>query len=303
MKKIIRTSLFASLILVACQREVSDEKKQTPPGTLNDFFQQNRSSFETFTITSSSPEQVVTSKGTKLFFPPNAFVDENNTPVNGNINVGVKEIVTPLEMIFTDMPTSSGGRLLESGGEYYITLKQTNRNLKLASGNFLKIQLPDAGGTANGMQVFNGAAAADGSINWIENNKPGNVVVSDSVLYTGRTLFCDSIDWVNCDKFINDPTVEFTVYPGNTPSADSTNVFVHLTGRNTVAKLYPAQGSNYFKSNMLPAVPSTIIGISKKNGQFYASIIPVNIQNGQSATLNFLPYTPEQLKVTLGSLR
>jgi hypothetical protein len=303
MKKIISIILFASLILVACQREVSDQnRRQTTPGTLNDFFQQNRSSFEIFSVASSSPGQVATSKGTKLFFPPNAFVDENNVPVNGNIKVEVKEIVTPLEMIFNDMPTSSGGRLLESGGEYYITLKQNNRNLKLASGNFLKIQLPNAGGTANGMRVFNGVVGADQSVNWVVNNNPGNVVVGDSSLFSGSLLFCDNVNWINCDKFVNGPTVEFTVFPGNALSTDSTNVFVHLTGKNTVAKINWTQGLNYFKSNMLLAVPSTIIGISKKNGQFYASIIPVNIQNGQSITLNFTPYTIEQLKTRLANL-
>jgi hypothetical protein len=303
MKKILSISLFASIILVACQKELSRVNSgETTAGTLTHFFLQNRSSTEAFSIASSSPGQVITSKGTKISFPANAFVDENNNAVTGAVKIEVKEIITPMEMILNDMPTTSGNRLLESGGEYNIKVSQNNRKLKLAPGNFLKIQLPDAGVSANGMQVFNGVRDANESVNWIPNNNPGNFVVRDS-LFLRTELICDSINWINCDKFVNDPTVEYSVYPGNAPSADSTNVFIHLTGRNSIVKMNWTQGLSYFNSRMVLAVPSTIIGVSKKNGQMYLSVIPVNIQNGQSVTLNFSSYTEAQMKARLAQLR
>ena len=137
----------------------------------------------------------------------------------------------------------------------------------------------------------------------VPNTSPGNVVVGDSTLFSNTNLFCDEINWINCDKFVNEPTVEFTVYPGNAPSGDSTNVFVHLTGRNTVVKMNWTQGLNYFKSNMLLAVPSTIVGISTKNGQLFASIGAANVQHGGSTAMNFVPYTEKELKDRLLKLR
>ncbi|MEO6733720.1 MAG: hypothetical protein ABIN01_21030 [Ferruginibacter sp.] len=300
MKEIISISLIAVFILAACQPEMwLEDEKQTTPGTLNDFVNRNRSSLEVYTVAVSTPGQLTTAKDTKIYFAANAFVDEQNKPVTGAVKIEVKEITTPGEMILNDMPTTSNGRLLESGGEYNIMVSQNGKKLKLAPGNFLKIGLPNAAYAR--MQVFNGVSDASGNVNWVPNNNPGNFVVGDS-LYLRTELLCDSINWINCDRFINEPTVELSVYPGNVPSADSTNVFIHLTGKNAMVKMNWAQGLHYFNSKTVLAMPSSIIGISKKNGLTYISVIAVNVQNGQSVTLNFSPCTESELKAKLALL-
>lgn len=206
-------------------------------------------------------------------------------------------------MILNNMPTVSDGKLLESGGEFQITVAQNNSPLKLAPGQFIKISIPNTGRNLQGMQVFKGVPDSAGEVNWKLNTNPGNFVVQDSTLFANSNLFSDDVNWINVDKFVNEPTVAFSVYPGNFPSGDSTNVFVHLTGRNTVVKMNWLQGQSYFKSDMLLAVPSTIIGLSTKNGEMYASITSVDVRGGASVTMNFLPYTEKQLKDRLSKLR
>lgn len=291
---------------LSCQREVSvivdTPAPPDTPGTLDDLLKANRSRMETFTRTDISAAPVITAKGTKIFFSSNALMDENNKPVTGAVKISVKEITTPGEMILNDMPTVSGNRLLESGGEYNITISQDNKQLHLAPGNYIKINLPETTAPANGMQVFNGVTNTDGSVNWVPNNTPGNFVVRDSG-FLRMNLVCDNINWINCDQFVNEPLVEFSVYPGNTPLPDSTNVFIHLTGRNTVVKMNWTQGLSYFNSKMVLPVASTIIGISKKDGQLFASFIPVIIKNGQSVSLDLAAYTEEQLKKRMALLK
>ena len=306
MKKL--TGLFTAvtfLLLLSCQRELSYSTTQAAGvvKSVTDFHAKNRKDQQVFTFNSASSSILSASKGAKLHLPSNGFVTQNGNPVSGNIEVSVKEIYTPMEMIFNNMPTTSNGRLLESGGEFQIMISQNNAPLKLAPGNFIKIGIPNIGRAMQGMEVFNGVENAIGEVNWVVNPKPGNFVVGDSLLYSNTNLFSDEINWLNCDKFINEPTVDFTVNPGNAPSGDSTNVFVHLTGRNTVVKMNWVQGLSYFKSNMLLAVPSTIVGISTKKGELFASVSAANIQNGSSVTMNFLPYTEQQLKNRLSQLR
>jgi hypothetical protein len=303
MKQITFLLIVSCFLLFACQKELSFKKEPVNIATLSSFTETNRNAGQGFTINSSVVQSITTEKGSKVEFKENSFVTQGGNPVTGSVDVFVKEVATPGEMILCDLPTMANGRLLESGGEYNITASQNGNQLKLAPGKYVKIEIPHRGNNMSGMQVFNGAADATGKVNWSVNTNPGNIVVGDSSLFSKSNLFCDSINWINCDKFINDPTVEFTVFPGNAPSSDSTNVFVHLTGRNTVAKMNWTQGLSYFKSNMLLAVPSTLVGISMKNGQLYASVISVNIQNGQSTTLNFTTYTEEQLKTRLALLR
>jgi hypothetical protein len=302
MKSIIVFCLLAGLLLTACEpdRSFVAEKKQT---SLADFYNANRSSVQSFAVNNSSGGVSTTSQGVKIYFPPNGFVTESGSSVTGNVDVSIKEILTPQEMILNNMPSMSGGMPLESGGEFQIKVSKNGQPLKLSAGNFLKIEIPKKPAISmSGMQVFNGVSDAQGNTDWRLNNNPGNFVVGDSTLFAYSSLFCDNINWINCDKFYNEPTVTFTVYPNNAPSNDSTNVFVHLTGRNTVVKMNWTRGLSYFNSDKLLAVPSTIVGISVKNGQLYASVTPVNIQNGQSVTMNFSPYSESQLKTRLAQL-
>ncbi|HKH61324.1 MAG TPA: hypothetical protein VKA49_10865 [Flavitalea sp.] len=304
MKKLPGLFVTMSILIMSCQRELSYSTEEAGENkSVGDFHAKNRKDQQLFTINAANSNIVSASKGTKLHLPSNGFITQDGRPVSGSIQVSIKEIYTPMEMILNNMPTSSNGRLLESGGEFQITATQNKDTLISAPGTFIKITIPDIGKNMQGMQVFNGVANTASNMDWVPNTNPGNVVVGDSTLFSNTNLFCDDINWINCDKFINEPTVEFTVYPGNAASGDSTNVFVHLTGRNTVVKMNWTQGLSYFKSDKLLAVPSTIVGISTKNGQLFASIGAANIQNGASTTMNFMPYTEKELKARLSQLR
>ena len=302
MTRIISYCLLVALWLTACQPEnfLVPEEEQT---SLADFYTDNRSGVQAFTVSSSTGGVMTTAHNVKIHFPANGFVTESGSPVSGMIDIKVKEILTPQEMIFNNMATMSGGLPLESGGEFRVSASKNGQSLKLGAGKFLQIQIPTVSGVSmSRMQVFNGVANAKGEVDWKLNTDPGNFVVRDSTLFAGSSLFCDSINWINCDKFINEPTVTFSVYPANAPSNDSTNVFVHLTGRNTIVKMNWTQGMSYFRSDKLLAVPSTIVGISIKNGRLYASLTPVSVQDGQSVTMDFSPYTEAQLKERLNQL-
>lgn len=304
MNKLACIFITVAVTSVSCQPEHSYLGKQTDVAkSITDFHSKHRNDLQVVTVNASNGGLISGSKGAKFFLPSNAFVNASGSAVSGNIQVEIKEIYNPMEMILNNMPTTSDGKLLESGGEFQIKVTQNNQPLKLAPGNFIKISLPKVGVDMKDMQVFKGVEDAAGSVNWVLNNNPGNFVVGDSTLFSNSNLFSDDINWINCDKFINEPTVEYTVYPGNAPSGDSTNVFIHLTGRNTVVKMNWVQGLSYFKSNMLLAVPSTVVGISTRNGELFASINTVNIQNGGSVTMNFLPYTEKQLKDRLSKLK
>jgi hypothetical protein len=295
--------LIVLMMGLSCQKEHSEEVSKGSLRIVSDFHEKNRSEVQVFSHNAATAKVITTSRGAKVHIPTNGFETQDGRPVTGNVTISVKEIYTPGEMILNNMPTTASGRLLESAGEFEIKVSQNNNPLKLSAGSFIQIDIPRTVQDLQGMQVFNGTPNADGNIEWAVNTSPGNVVVRDSLLFSDAKLFADDINWINCDKFINDPTVEFSAFPGNAPGSDSTNVFVHLTGRNTVVKMNWTQGLNYFKADKLLAVPSTIVGISAKNGLLYASIIPVTVTQGSSITMNFLPYTEKELKDKLAKLR
>jgi hypothetical protein len=293
-----RVILFLSVVcfLAACQPEIVDTPGSPHVlGNVQQFFAGKAVKGQHFTGNSSSAINLPTPKGHKILFNPNSFVTLGGQPVTGNVDIEVRELTTAAEMILSDRPTVSNGKILESGGVFYIRATQNGQELKLAPGAFVKIDLPASSGSMQGMQVFNGQVTPDNSINWELNTNVGNVIRTDT-FGINPALFADSLQWLNVDKFINQPQITYTVQPGNCPDIDSTRIFLHLTGRRSIVRY------NQDMSTRLIAAPATVIGICVKNGILYTSIFPVNMQNGASATLNFQPATVEALEQKLKQL-
>jgi hypothetical protein len=278
--------------LLSCQGEI-DTPEVNKYVSLQQFFTKNAPASKKVSANSSSIIFLTTTQGTNLRFPANAFVTKAGVPVTGDVNIEVQEISDPMNMILANKPTVSNGVLLESGGEFYIRVTKGNEVLKLAPNAFVNV---DINKNLTGMSVFNGAPQADGSVNWVQNTNTGNFVFPDSL---GKTkMFADSVEWINCDKFYNDPTISYSVLPGNCPLIDSTKIYLHLTGRNTVMS-FPKNGI----SNQLIAAPATIVAICVKEGTLYTSVMSVVLQDGKSVTLQFSPSTEEALKKKLKDLR
>jgi hypothetical protein len=301
MKQQILGGLIAIVVLAGCQPENSFTREDIQT-SVEDFYQKNRVTEHSYTVSGASGGVKTTAAGNKIYIPDNAFVTKTGTPVTGEVSISVKEYLTPYDMIINNMPTMADGVPLESGGEYKISATTNNQELELASGKFIRIQMTK-GNSNNWMQVFKGTEDAQGNVNWTLDQAPGNIVVGDSTLFAGSSLFSSSIGWLNCDKFYNEPTVSFRANPVNAPSGDSINVFVHLTGRNTIVKMSWTRGLPYFESDKLLAVPSTFVGISVRNGKFYAGFASANVKDGGSISLNFSPYSEKELKKKLGELQ
>lgn len=300
MKQQLTGSLVAIVILVGCQPETSFTREDVQT-SVEDFYKKNRTSEQTFILSGTTGGIKTTSAGNKVYIPDNAFVTKTGNPVTGEVSISVKEYLTAYDMIMNNMPTMADGVPLESGGEFKVSATKNNQELELAPGKLLRIQMTK-GNNNNGMQIFNGTEDAQGNVNWTLNQTPGNIVVGDSTLFAGSSLFSSNMGWLNCDKFYNEPTVSFRVNPANAPSGDSINVFVHLTGKNTIVKMSWTRGLPYFESDKLLAVPSTFVGISVRNGKFYAGFASANVKDGGFVTLDFSPYTEKQLKKKLGEL-
>jgi hypothetical protein len=306
MKRLYHSILFIFLAVIAfnCQKEVSYSGSSETYTSLDQFFEKNQKAPQTFSANSSNAITLQTNKGTRILFQPNSFVTLNNQPVTGDVSIEVKEILTPAEMILSRALPVSNGQPLESAGEFLVKVTKNGQELKLGPGNLMEIKLPSLGVNMNNMQVFNGTAVstdAGSKINWTVNANPGNTVFVDSASF-GKTLFADSINWINCDRFINEPRINYTVYPGNTTGFDSVAVMVHFTGRNSVVPMPWNLLTTRFYSQSMIAANATVVGIGIKDNKLQAAIVPVNLVNAQSMTLSFSPFTEAQLKERLAQL-
>jgi hypothetical protein len=312
--KVMRKYLFLLtwpvLIFIGCKKEFSTFYTSNTYSSLKEFFSTNAKPSEYFVVNSSKNISLKTKGGSIITFEKNSFVDSLNQPVPGDVNIEVKEILTPAEMIYNQVYPVSDGKLLESGGQFYIHPKKNSKSLKLAPGKQVQIMLPNLGISMGGMRVFNGRPTNSGtgsSVNWKINNNPGNVVAFDSLNFSGlgalspKKLFSDSIEWVNCDKFVYDQKISYLfIYP-NPSEFDEIAVFVVFNGRNALASLGLLTNTSMISSNYLVSRPATIVALARKGKKLFASINSTTLVNGGSTTLNFIEYSAVALKAKLSN--
>jgi outer membrane protein assembly factor BamB len=301
--RIVSLSLLLALFIASCQPDLSDElPRREVYASLQEFQVKNKVVPQVFTANSSNNISLQGSKGSRFVFSANAFVTLDGQPVTGNVTIEVKEILKPIDMILSNMPTMSDGKPLESGGQFYIRATQNNQELKLAPGRKVEVKV-NVDTVMQGMQVFTGQVTTNGNVNWQVSTSQANVVVRDSVgpaSSVAYSMFADRMEWLNIDKFAPESLVSFTANPGNCPDIEETAMFVHLTGRNSVLSLF--RQSNQFGSNQMVPGPATIVAICIKEKKIYYAMVPVTIANGGSVTLQFTETTETELKQKLSTL-
>jgi len=112
-------------------------------------------------------EQTLTAaKGTLVIVPANAFVFENGTVPAGPVDIVVQEAFDPSDFILHNLTTTSGGRILQTGGMVSVTALSDGRALRLADGVSLTVSIPDGGRFDPAMELFYAQPTANGGVDW-----------------------------------------------------------------------------------------------------------------------------------------
>lgn len=301
--RVAALSLLIAFWAASCQPDMSDElPRRQVYASLQDFQAKNKVAPQTFTANSSNTIAIQGAKGSRFVFPANAFVTQSGQPVTGDVAIEVKEILKPIDMILSGMPTMSDGKPLESGGQFFIRATKNNEELKLAPGRQVQVKVNVDTPMVN-MQVFTGQVTPAGTVNWQLSTNQTNVIQRDTfgtAFAIGYTMFSNQINWLNIDKFIPESLIRYTVHFGNCPDPDQTAIYIHLTGRNAVLGM--PKLTDAFHSEQLVAGAATIVAISIKDKKLYYAFAPVTLTQGGSTTLQFMETTEEQLKAKLATL-
>ena len=301
MKKFSLVLIVLFSISLSCKKEYSLQKF-----SISDPITDIGYSAKTFAVSNQADLLLKTPTGLKIHIPAYSFVNKLGQVIADNIIIEVKEYLRPGAMILYDKPSSAGGRPLESGGEFLIGATSGTEKLKLAPGVFIQLDLPKTGVKLSGMRVFNGVvnSSLPDNVDWAINTNSGNVVTPiDSSSLSAYSLFCDSIDWINCDRYAAQQVVDYTIYSGNSPDPDKTIAYIHFTGRNSVISADTVGSPIIFRAGVLEG-PATVVGICIKNGERYVSLSSVTMKRGGSVTMNnFIKMTEEELKQKLRALR
>jgi len=302
-------SIFGTLLLIAIlfSCETSDDAdpiniaEVLSYSDIQGFFEANGVENQNFTIDATTGGSVTGENGTVITFPPNAFVDESNNPVTGMVDVTIKEIFTPSQMILSNKPTnatnfSSENTFLLSEGETEVKISQNGNEVQIASGTNYQIQVPSAGGFDAQMLPFAGTPDAEEGIVWgatSDVGASGNQGMQYITMPSSYIYDVFDTGWSNCDKFYSYPGNKTTNYINltNSPNEAETVIFLVFEESNLPAVVkFSTPYANGIQSyvDMLPeGLAVTYVAITLENNQQYLAVDNVTISNDEELTLNF----------------
>lgn len=111
------------------------------------------------------PLVLIGEEGTELLIPADAFVHADGSPVTSEVEIRLTEVANKQELILSNLPTQSNGRMLVSGGVIHIEALAEGKKVKLAPGKSVLVNFP--GGYIPDMQLFKGEYDVAGTMNWV----------------------------------------------------------------------------------------------------------------------------------------
>ncbi len=119
---------------------------------------------QTFQVSGQKPSVITGKAGTKIHVEPQNLTLPDGSPIQGKIEVSLIECTQKSELLGAGLQTVSDGKLLESGGSYYIDMQADGQKLAIKEGKTVEVDFPKVSGKK--MELFYGAQDERGQMNW-----------------------------------------------------------------------------------------------------------------------------------------
>lgn len=303
LKNLLLLILGAALITITgCKKEenIPTELQPNAAQLINFFADNNSVAKQNFTIDASSPVLIVGNQGTTIQFYGNSFEDAAGNLITGNIDIELIEIYGKKDMLFLNKQTlgDNNGNLspLISGGEFKVTASQGGNEVYLRYSYNATVQA--SSGIDPNMEVFYQNSVTDDTLTWA--SADSSQLWGNGGLYN---VYFDSLGWVNCDYFMNQPGNQTSVSVNVPNGFDNTNcaVFISFDGYNSLTSIYNYSNGNFNTGNYY-TIPEGLavhfIAMAFINNIPYAAIVPATITTNHLEVISSLTATTQSQLAT-----
>ncbi len=195
--------LILSYILTGCNEKPTTKTEVQKENSTNSQLDQldaalNKfnNTLQTFRVPTSSSSIVKGIEGTIISVDPNNLETQTGNSLGDSITIELIEMTTKKSLLLNNAQTVSNGKLLESGGAYYLNMKSSGHQLQIKEGKMIPVEFPQL--INKRMDLFTGNKDSLGVINWNETDQSFVSKVSsveESAPFTYSTdLFEDEIE-------------------------------------------------------------------------------------------------------------
>lgn len=251
--------------------------------------------------------------------PASACVNAQNRVCTGKLDIEILVLRKKGDFIAYNLPTSSGGKQLISGGVVSVRVRQNGQEVRLGAGKTIKVRYlmtePDAQ-----MQLFEGKIDGRFNFDWVtmptvgqSSTRPSVTSWVDSTQRRGYDMVIDRFGLINCAKFGGDTASfnnKFTIMLPESFTNLNTSVYIAFKEMNSVMSLAGDSRTKTFVPigrGFPVGRVVTVVAMGFVKEKFYFAKQEVTIQNsngssGQSVRLTPTTVEKEDLKETLKNL-
>lgn len=213
---------------------------------------------------------VFANANTILTVPAGGLVSGSGAALTGTITQQSLLLQKKGDIIRMSMPTVSGGRLMVSGGSFFIDLKKGNDVVAIAPDTSISLKY-SSNIAAPGMTVYNATGDLQSGFSWV----PNNDALRNKVLLTGSgfEVMINKTQWVHTAYIFDTvgiPQTKLSIkLPANYTNANTT-VYVVFNDMHCVIEAKPDVASRAFNTIDVPANRSvTVVVLSKQSTDYY----------------------------------
>ena len=313
MKKtlVIIVSVLALTLSFCKKSKVAETPAELSPVTidnyasLNDFYAKNGVALQTFTVNAADGGSFISSKGTTVNIPANAF-----SPASGIITIEFKDIYKKSEMLLSNMTTQYySGLPLISAGEFFIKALGNNVATDISLGKKIEVLQPlgikqQADTAMRPLVAINDSAKRINAL-WMPN--PNFQLLSNSSGYVFSLFkFSSPISngtWCNSDNpsfFTGYTQTKLTIHPNKSDYIN--DVFLVFKNINSMVHVYATSTGDYVYNYAPQGLECTLVVLAVKDGKIYSSFTPIYIGAKQTVNFDVTETTTADFKTALNAL-
>lgn len=161
--------MFFLIIAITSCNEKNNFITTTPADAYNKIIDLDSNYSQHFLIRNDTFNFIYGKQGTLIEVAPNTLESLDGKPCLETIEVELIELSSKADFINNNIQTSSNGKLLVSGGAYYINMTSKGKPVRLIKGKTIKVNFPKL--TDEAMEYFYGVKDSSGQMNWLPMNK------------------------------------------------------------------------------------------------------------------------------------
>lgn len=270
--------------------------------SINSYMDTKKAEEQIFEITEDGPAPIIGKDSTKIWISKQILMFPDQSDVEWPFTVKLVELYTAKDMIYYQMPTVAGVKVLETEGEIRVRAFKADadgvmQELLLKPDETFAIEMP-SDSTRDDLYVYYGNEV-NGYTDWVKD--ASSIGVNSGDLYFSEESQSHSanigrLGWINCGKpHLGSNSISFS---SDEDDLSNVGIFAYLPKYRTVIKARNLSTTGVLDSTMVKVVG---IGINSSNALF-SFYIEEEIINPSSANVTMQAISDQELEIILDNL-